>query len=167
MQNVNSRLLFLVASMVVAIGLPFQAHADLQNRLKDGRAISAHQSGGQILSVGPGKAFSVPSKAAKVARDGDIIEILAGTYRGDVAVWRANNLVIRGVGGRVVLDAAGKSAGGKAIWAGTSVARGRIPTRFASLTLRRTRTGSRSHTIWIRWPVSRASNSMVFSGAIE
>jgi len=76
----------------------------------------APPSGGQILSVGPGKAYSVPSRAAKAARDGDIIEIQAGTYRGDVAVWQADNLVIRGVGGRVVLDAAGESAGGKGIW---------------------------------------------------
>ncbi len=107
MQTVKSRLLFLLASIVVATGSPFQVFA-----------------GPQILSVGPGKTYSVPSMAAKAARDGDIIEILAGTYRGDVAVWRANNLVIRGVGGRVVLDAAGKSAGGKAIW----VIRGRNTT---------------------------------------
>lgn len=74
------------------------------------------ESGRRILSVGPGKAYAAPSLAAKAARDGDTIEIQAGIYRGDVAVWRANNLVIQGVGGRVVLEAAGKSAHGKAIW---------------------------------------------------
>lgn len=54
--------------------------------------------------------------AADAAMDGDIIEIQAGEYLADVATWRANNLVIRGVGGMVVLDAAGRSAGGKATW---------------------------------------------------
>ena len=83
---------------------------------KSRRKATSNQAGGRLLAVGRGRAYSVPSKAAKDARDGDIIEIQAGTYRGEVAVWRANNLVIRGVGGRVVLDAAGQSARGKAIW---------------------------------------------------
>jgi hypothetical protein len=69
-----------------------------------------------VLEVGPGAAFAVPSAAAKVARDGDIVEIKAGTYRGDVAVWRANNLVLRGVGGQAVLEADGNAAQSKAIW---------------------------------------------------
>jgi hypothetical protein len=58
----------------------------------------------------------VPSAAAAVAGDGDIIEIDAGEYVGDVAFWTANNLTIRGVGGMAHLRAAGNSAGGKAIW---------------------------------------------------
>lgn len=53
-----------------------------------------------LLRVGPGEAYPVPSAAAKAARDGDVVEIRAGTYSGDVAVWLASNLVIRGVGGR-------------------------------------------------------------------
>jgi hypothetical protein len=53
-----------------------------------------------LLRVGPGETYAVPSAAAKAARDGDVVEIRAGTYSGDVAVWRASNLVIRGVGGR-------------------------------------------------------------------
>ncbi|MBT5047951.1 MAG: hypothetical protein HOM58_05570 [Rhodospirillaceae bacterium] len=73
-------------------------------------------SGARVLSVGQGQRFAVPSQAANYARDGDVIEIQAGDYRADVAVWRANNLVIRGIGGTVVLDAAGRSAEGKAIW---------------------------------------------------
>lgn len=73
-------------------------------------------SGARILSVGPGQRFALPSMAASYARDGDIIEIKAGNYRADVAIWRANNLVIRGVGGTAVLDAGGRSAEGKAIW---------------------------------------------------
>lgn len=72
--------------------------------------------GSRVLSVGPDGQYPTPSMAAKAARDGDTIEIMAGTYRGDVAVWRANNLVIRGIGGKAILDAAGRSARGKAIW---------------------------------------------------
>ena len=70
----------------------------------------------RTLSVGPGRTYAVPSEAAKAARDGDTVEIAAGTYTGDVALWRANGLTIRGVGGRAHMDAAGASYGGKAIW---------------------------------------------------
>lgn len=70
----------------------------------------------RVLTVGPTGEFAAPSQAATAARDGDTIEIAAGTYTGDVAVWRQNGITIRGVGGRPVLDAAGQSAEGKAIW---------------------------------------------------
>jgi hypothetical protein len=68
------------------------------------------------LKVGPGQPYKRPSDAAAVARHGDTIEIEAGVYPGDVAVWRQNDLTLRGVGGRAVLDAQGRSAEGKAIW---------------------------------------------------
>jgi len=44
------------------------------------------------------------------------VEIAAGVYSGDVAVWRANDLTLRGVGGRPQLKANGNAAEGKAIW---------------------------------------------------
>lgn len=45
------------------------------------------------------------------------MEIDSGVYRGDVAVWRQNHLTLRGIGaGRARLQAAGRSAEGKAIW---------------------------------------------------
>jgi hypothetical protein len=69
-----------------------------------------------VLRVGPSRRYRVPSQAAKAARNGDVIEIAAGLYEGDVAVWRADNLTIRGVGGRAHLAAAGRAAQGKAIW---------------------------------------------------
>ena len=69
-----------------------------------------------LLSVGPGKTYAKPSQAAAAAQDGDTVEIAAGTYPGDVAVWRASRLTLRGKGGRAVLDAQGKSAERKAIW---------------------------------------------------
>lgn len=70
----------------------------------------------QLLEVGPGRPFAVPSAAARVARDGATVAIDAGDYVGDVAVWTQNRLTIRGVGGRARLQAGGRSAEGKAIW---------------------------------------------------
>ncbi len=69
-----------------------------------------------MLEVGPGQAYAVPSAAAAAARDGDVIRIAAGDYRGDVARWAANRLTICGRGGRARLFADGRSAQGKAIW---------------------------------------------------
>lgn len=71
---------------------------------------------GSVLRVGPGMQYAKPSLAAAAARDGDVVEIAAGTYTGDVAVWTANQLTLKGVGGTVVLDAAGKAAEGKGTW---------------------------------------------------
>ncbi|HYL32761.1 MAG TPA: right-handed parallel beta-helix repeat-containing protein [Stellaceae bacterium] len=71
---------------------------------------------GRTLHVGPSRALKVPSQAAHEAKDGDIIEIDAADYRGDVAVWNQNDIVIRGVGGRPHLYADGDAAQGKAIW---------------------------------------------------
>jgi hypothetical protein len=68
------------------------------------------------IQVGPTRALKLPSQAAAMAQTGDIIEIDADSYTGDVAVWRADNLTIRGVGGRARLFAAGQSAEYKAIW---------------------------------------------------
>jgi hypothetical protein len=79
-------------------------------------AFYSQTSSPRILQVGPGKSYRNPSQAAAVAKDGDIVEISAGTYNGDVAVWGANNLTLRGVGGRPHLKANGASAEGKAIW---------------------------------------------------
>jgi hypothetical protein len=70
----------------------------------------------RVLQVGPTRAFQRVSEAAKAARDGDAIEIDAGEYVGDVAVWTQRRISVRGVGGRPRLTAAGSSAEGKAIW---------------------------------------------------
>jgi hypothetical protein len=55
--------------------------------------------------------------AAALARavDGDTVEIAAGTYRGEVGVITQKRLTLRGVGGRPVFQADGRSAEGKAI----------------------------------------------------
>ena len=78
----------------------------------DGRAETA----GRILRVGPKREFKNPSEVADIVRNGDTVEIDAGTYVGDVAVWRHRNLMLRGVGGRAHLKAGGEHAEGKAIW---------------------------------------------------
>ena len=68
------------------------------------------------MIVGDQDRITTISDAAKLARDGEIIEIRPGTYRGQPAVWTQNNLVIRGSGERPVMLANGKSAEDKAIW---------------------------------------------------
>jgi hypothetical protein len=82
-------------------------------------------AGGQVLRVGPGHELRAPSAAAKVARDGDTIEIEAELYAGDAAVWIQNGLTIRAVGGRAHLRADGAQVEGKGIWvikgAGTTI----------------------------------------------
>jgi hypothetical protein len=70
----------------------------------------------RTLRVGPGERLTLPSEAAAKARTGDVIEIAAGLYAGDAAVWRASRLTLRGIGGRAHLRADGHDAEGKAIW---------------------------------------------------
>jgi hypothetical protein len=69
-----------------------------------------------VLRVGAHRKLKRPSAAAQIARDGDIIEIDAGIYEGDAAVWQQHRLTIRGLGGRAHLRANGAHAEGKAIW---------------------------------------------------
>ena len=71
---------------------------------------------GQVLKVGPTRDVKTIAAAAAKAQDGDTVEIDAGDYVGDVAVWKQDRLMIRGVGGKAQLLAAGQSAEKKAIW---------------------------------------------------
>lgn len=73
-------------------------------------------SAARVIQVGPMRAVTRIADAARLARDGDTIEIDPGDYRADVAVWDRAQLTIRGMGQRVRLIAAGASAEGKAIW---------------------------------------------------
>nr|MBP6802426.1 hypothetical protein [Zoogloea sp.] len=68
------------------------------------------------LRVGPQEAIRTIAMAAARAQDGDTVEIVAGTYVGDVAVWSQKRLTIRGIGGRAVLEAGGRIAEEKGIW---------------------------------------------------
>lgn len=76
----------------------------------------SRQGVGRTLRVGPGREFTRPSQAARAARDGDTIEIDAGDYRADSAIWDRADITIRGLGRHVRLIADGASAEGKAIW---------------------------------------------------
>jgi len=60
------------------------------------------REGPEILTVGPGKAYALPSEAALAAKRGDTIRIFPGTYT-DCARWDADRLVIEGVGLGVVM----------------------------------------------------------------
>lgn len=70
----------------------------------------------RILRVGHGAGALSVAEAARIARDGDRIEIFAGDYSGAVASWPQSRLEIRAVGGPVRIHAAGRHAEGKAIW---------------------------------------------------
>jgi hypothetical protein len=74
-----------------------------------------YPAGARILKVGPTRDLKSPSDAARVAHDGDVVEIDAGDYT-DTAVWRQNRLWIRGVNGRPHLKAPVQVAEGKGIW---------------------------------------------------
>jgi hypothetical protein len=71
---------------------------------------------GTTWRVGPGETITRVADAVRRAADGDIIEVLPGTYRGDVAVITQRRLTIVGIGEQPVFEAAGHHAEGKAIW---------------------------------------------------
>jgi hypothetical protein len=77
---------------------------------------SPEARGRRLLQVGPARELRRPSEAARKARDGDIVEIDAGDYPGDVAVWTQSGITLRGVGGRAVLDSGGAVAAEQGIW---------------------------------------------------
>ncbi|MDR2651863.1 MAG: hypothetical protein LBC68_06060 [Prevotellaceae bacterium] len=71
-----------------------------------------------VLKVGVDKQFKTIKEASVAAQNNTIIEIDAGTYKGDAALafWKQDSIVIRASGGEVNLDADGKSMEDKAIW---------------------------------------------------
>ncbi len=72
---------------------------------------------GRILHVGPGEILDSPDAASKVAKDGDTILFKSGIYRGGTAIWRANDLTLRGDGGMAIINAKGIGLPqDKAIW---------------------------------------------------
>jgi hypothetical protein len=70
----------------------------------------------RVWRVGPGLALARIADALQLAADGDTVEVLPGTYRGDVAVIQQRRLRIVGLGERPLLLADGRDAEGKAIW---------------------------------------------------
>lgn len=72
--------------------------------------------GAKVWRVGPRGPLLRIADAARLAQDGDVVEIEAGDYRADVALWEQARLTIRGINGAARLFAEGQSAEGKAIW---------------------------------------------------
>jgi Right handed beta helix region len=79
-------------------------------------AIAGEVAAGQVYRVGPTREYQLPSQVIALVADGDTVEIDAGAYPGDVAIWRAHRLTLRGVGGRAHLIGATSLAEDKAIW---------------------------------------------------
>ena len=79
-------------------------------------ALPARAQPSVTIEVGPRRLHTTIAQAARAARDGDTIEVQAGDYRADVAVWTQRQLVLRAIGGRVRLIADGANAEGKATW---------------------------------------------------
>ena len=70
----------------------------------------------KIIRVGPSREVKTLAAASKLLKDEGTVEVDAGEYRADVAVWKQKNLTLRAVGGRVKLIASGAAAEGKGIW---------------------------------------------------
>lgn len=69
--------------------------------------VAASSPRGRVLRVGPRETYRTPGAAARIARDGDRIEIEAGHYVGESLLWKASHLVIQGRGGLAHIDATG------------------------------------------------------------
>jgi hypothetical protein len=98
----------------VELALPFAVPPRPANPALAGTAPAGDDP--RIIRVGPGRSITRIAVAAQMAVDGSVIEIDAGDYVADVAVWSAAGLTIRGLGDRVRLIAGGADAEGKAIW---------------------------------------------------
>jgi len=84
---------------------------------KNGKAMLTGQLLNPLtLTVGPQRAIKSIAAAARIARAGSQINVDAGDYAGDVAVWLHDDITLRAVGGRVRLLAQGAAAEGKGIW---------------------------------------------------
>ncbi len=73
---------------------------------------------GKTWHVGPTRTYDKPSAVASLVQNGDIIEIDHAVYTCDAGVkWKANDLILRGVGGRPIIDNSGcQIPGGKGTW---------------------------------------------------
>ncbi len=74
--------------------------------------VAVRADGARVWRVAPGESLAA---ALRQARDGDTLELLAGVHRAQAGVIEQSRLVVRGVGGPVVLQADGAHAEGKAL----------------------------------------------------
>ncbi len=70
----------------------------------------------RVLRVGPEREFRTVAAAARAAKDGDVVEIDTGTYKGDVALWPQNHILVRGVGERPVITSNGRVIQDRDVW---------------------------------------------------
>jgi hypothetical protein len=70
----------------------------------------------KTIRVGPNRPVKTISGASALVSEGGIIEVDAGEYRNDVAIWTQKTLTLRAIGGRVKIIATGAAAEGKGIW---------------------------------------------------
>ncbi len=125
-RRARRRIAAAVATSIVWLFMPVATRAqpadargvarERERKVAAAAAPHAPAHGASVLHVGPQREIKTLAEAAKRARDGDTIEVDAGEYRRDVAVWTQNDLTIRAVGGRVRMIAVGGSAEGKAIF---------------------------------------------------
>jgi len=82
------------------------------------RQASASRPNSSVYEVGPNKPYKKPSELVKVVKDGDTVLIDPGVYENDIAIWRANDLTLRGAGSsRAHMKSTnGKLAQNKGIW---------------------------------------------------
>ena len=71
---------------------------------------------GRVLRVGPEREIKTVDEVARLAQDGDTVEIDPGTYKGDVALWPQNNLLVRGAGERPLITSNGKVVRDRDVW---------------------------------------------------
>lgn len=105
---------FLLLPVLVSLGalLATAASSDERAPSSDKPAAAAN-----VIRVGAAREIRTLRDAAKIARDGDTIEVDPGDYEGDTAVWTQNDLIIRGIGARPRLVADGVNAAeGKGIF---------------------------------------------------
>lgn len=101
------------------IGLFFLAGMALVPLAKAAQSIAPAESVSDnrlVIRVGANRLIKTIAEAARLAKDGDTVEVDAGDYKGDVAIWSEDNLTLRAIGGRARMIASGAAAEGKGIW---------------------------------------------------
>lgn len=77
-------------------------------------AVAPAIAGAEVIAVGPAGALATLEEALARARDGDVVELLAGEYPGGLLIDR-RKLTLRGLG-KVVVKGDGKAGPAKALW---------------------------------------------------
>jgi len=114
--TVNMHFVRLLVSLLAAVVVSMSPTA-LESWSAYATVASKSPTPARVIRVGPSHDVRTLRKAAEIARDGDVVEVEAGDYHRDTAVWTQKNLVIRGAGARARLIADGaEMAEGKAIF---------------------------------------------------